>query len=79
MENGALFEVKQQLNKGYAATDPGLKTIGYQELIPHILGKYSIDRATELWKIHELQYAKRQKTYLKKLSSLVQNTKDIVY
>lgn len=66
LNQGALGEVQQLLSEGYTKNDPGLNAIGYRELISHIHGSLSLDEAKELWTTHEVQYAKRQKTYFKK-------------
>lgn len=66
IEQGAVLEVKGLLDKGYKASDPGMKTIGYQELIKYIKGDIGYDQAIEEWTNHEIQYAKRQYTFMKK-------------
>jgi len=66
LEQGALDEVQLLLKKGYKSLDPGLKTIGYQELIQYLQGKLTKDKAIEIWTNHEIQYAKRQLTFMKK-------------
>lgn len=63
---GALDEVRLLLNKGYLSTDPGLKTIGYSQLTDHLSGKISLKKAINTWIIREIQYAKRQYTFMKK-------------
>jgi tRNA dimethylallyltransferase len=67
LKQGALEEVKQLLSEGYTKNDPGLNAIGYSELISHLNGELSLDEVKELWTTHEVQYAKRQKTYFQKL------------
>lgn len=66
LKQGAIDEVKWLLKKGYEETDPGLKTIGYRELINYLKGKASREEAIENWINHEVQYAKRQYTFMKK-------------
>lgn len=66
IEQGAVDEVKRLLERGYKASDPGMKTIGYQELIKYIKGDINYDQAIEEWTNHEIQYAKRQYTFMKK-------------
>lgn len=67
LDEGAVDEVKKLLDKGYVPHDPGMKTIGYQQIIKYINKECSLKTAVEEWTTRELQYAKRQKTYLKKL------------
>ena len=66
LKQGAIEEVKSILKKGYKETDQGLKTIGYQELIMYLKGKISKEKAVIDWISHEVQYAKRQYTFMKK-------------
>lgn len=66
IKQGAIKEVEQLLKKGYTENDPGLKTIGYQQLIQYLNKKISLDQAITDWTNKEIQYAKRQLTYLNK-------------
>ena len=51
---------------GYTKKDPGLKTTGYQQLIGHLEGVLDIDTTIQQWINKEVQYAKRQYTFMKK-------------
>lgn len=66
MNDGALKEVKNLLKEGYTKDDPGLKAIGYEQLITYLNNETSLDEAKKQWITKEVQYAKRQKTYFKK-------------
>lgn len=66
LEQGAIEETKSLLDGGYTAFDPGLKTIGYQQIISYLKGCVSINDMKEVWITKEIQYAKRQATFLKK-------------
>ncbi len=68
---GAIEEVKSLLKKGYDRNDPGLKTIGYQQMIDYIDGTISLDDAKTDWIYKEIQYAKRQLTFMKKDLNIV--------
>lgn len=72
LSKGAIEEVKALLKNRYNADDPGLQTIGYQEIIQHLEGKISKEKAAELWSTSEVQYAKRQLTFM-------QQNKDITW
>lgn len=63
---GAVDEVRTLLKKGYTPEDPGLKTIGYQQLIRYVRGELSKHEAVNEWMSREIQYAKRQLTFMKK-------------
>jgi tRNA dimethylallyltransferase len=63
---GAIEEVKQILNQGFEPTDPGLNAIGYRQIILYLKGKITKDEAIEEWIKAEVQYAKRQYTFMKK-------------
>jgi len=66
LKNGAIDEVKNILKMGYKSTDPGLKTIGYQQIIKYLNNELTKEKAIEDWINKEVQYAKRQLTFMKK-------------
>jgi tRNA dimethylallyltransferase len=66
IKTGAKEEVEKILAQGYTSISPGLKTPGYQEIIQHLEGKLTWEQAVEKWIRSEVQYAKRQKTFMKK-------------
>lgn len=66
IQNGAIQEVEQLLKQGYKQTDPGLRTIGYQQIIKYLKKEYSKTQAIKEWITKENQYAKRQYTFMKK-------------
>jgi tRNA dimethylallyltransferase len=63
---GALAETQALLANGFSATDPGLNSLGYKELIAYIKGECSETVMKERWMYDELHYAKRQYTFMKK-------------
>ena len=66
LKQGAINEVKKILNMGYKKTDPGLKTIGYKQIIDYLEKNISKEEAIKQWVIAEIHYAKRQYTFMKK-------------
>lgn len=70
LEMGALDEVKSLLKKGFSINDPGLKTIGYPQLIAYLKGVIRLKDAKTDWVNKEVQYAKRQLTFMKKDSNI---------
>jgi len=66
LKNGAIEEVKKLLKMGYKETDPGLKTIGYQQIIKYLNKELTKQNAIDDWVNKEVQYAKRQLTFMKK-------------
>lgn len=66
LNNGAIEEVKSLLKRGYTATDPGLKTIGYNQIIRYLNGEITKQEAINEWILRETQYSKRQYTFMKK-------------
>ncbi len=66
LEQGAVEELKKLLKKGYKLKDPGLKTNGCQEIADFIKGKITREVLIDKWVTIELQYAKRQYTFMKK-------------
>lgn len=65
IKQGALDEVRHLLKMGYVKTNPGLQTIGYEQLISHLEGTLSLEEAVQDWINKEVQYAKRQYTFMK--------------
>lgn len=63
---GGIDEVMTLLKKGYTEKSPGLQTIGYQQLIQYVKGNLTKEKAIEEWITKEIQYAKRQYTFMKK-------------
>ena len=51
---------------GYKQSDPGMKTIGYQQIIKYLNKEITEQEAIEDWVNKEVQYAKRQLTFMKK-------------
>ncbi|MBI3366283.1 tRNA (adenosine(37)-N6)-dimethylallyltransferase MiaA [Candidatus Roizmanbacteria bacterium] len=76
LKNGAVDEVKKLLKMGYKESDPGIKTIGYQQIIKYIKNFMSLKEAREEWITKELQYAKRQYTFMKKDPNIIWNQID---
>jgi tRNA dimethylallyltransferase len=68
---GALAEVEILLSMGYQEADPGLQTIGYQQLLKHSRGECSLKEVVKEWETKEMQYAKRQLTFMKKNPQIV--------
>ena len=66
LKNGAIEETKKLLKMGYKESDPGLKTIGYQQIIKYLNKQMTEKQAIEDWINKEVQYAKRQLTFMKK-------------
>lgn len=64
LTNGAIDEVKHILET-YSKNDPGLKTIGYAQIISYLDGNISADTMKTEWITKEIQYAKRQLTFMK--------------
>lgn len=77
LANGAIQEVEQLLQNGYTAQDPGLLTIGYQQIIAFLNGSISREEAIQDWKNKEIQYAKRQLTFMKKDTHMVWQTPNL--
>lgn len=63
MKAGLLEEVRSLLP---FKTNNALQTVGYTELIDHLEGRCTLEKAVEQIKIHTRQYAKRQMTWFKR-------------
>jgi len=66
LAEGALEEVISLLKEGYKKDDYGLRTIGYQQLIPVIFKEKDLSEAISEWIASEVSYAKRQYKFMKK-------------
>lgn len=71
VEAGAVGEVKSLLKQGYSFDDPGLNTIGYKQLRGYLEGSISLNEAIEVWIKDEVDYARRQLVFLKKIEEAV--------
>lgn len=63
---GWLGEVKALLAQGHDPACPGLKTIGYPELVAHLHGELPLETARLAIEAQTRQYAKRQLTWLRR-------------
>ena len=66
LKNGAIEEVTGLLKRGYINTDPGLNTIGYIQVIDYLKNISRQEDLVHEWVTKEMQYAKRQLTFMKK-------------
>lgn len=66
IEKGLIDEVKNILNLGYDKNLNSLNTVGYKEIIKHLDGEITLERAIELIKRNTRHYAKRQMTWFRK-------------
>jgi tRNA dimethylallyltransferase len=64
---GLLEEVKGLLARGYGATDPGLRGIGYREFLQMREGCQTLSEVREAVQRNSRRYAKRQITFFKSL------------
>lgn len=65
IDQGFVGEVRSLVTR-WGAGAPGLRIIGYKEMIAHLEGRISLEEAVGLIKIHTHQYAKRQRTWFGK-------------
>ena len=65
LKQGAIEEVEVLLQLGYNENDPGLKTIGYKSIIKYLQNTITKEDAINEWITNEIQYAKRQLTFMK--------------
>jgi tRNA dimethylallyltransferase len=65
IRDGALDEVRANLPK-WDATKPAARAIGARELVAHLRGQMSLDAAITAAKLASRQYAKRQRTWLRR-------------
>lgn len=65
IEKGLVEEVKEIIKK-YPSSPPGLKSIGYQEIVSYLQKEISLEEAISLIKRNTYQYARRQMTWFKR-------------
>lgn len=68
---GAVQETRELFNRGFTKTDAGLQTIGYKQIIQYLEETISQEEMMQLWITAEVQYAKRQYTFMKKDTHIV--------
>ncbi|ACC98665.1 tRNA delta(2)-isopentenylpyrophosphate transferase [Elusimicrobium minutum Pei191] len=70
MFGGMLKETQDMLAKGYTRNSPGLRSLGYAEVIDFIEGKKTKPEALERIVILTRQYAKRQRTWFARYKNM---------
>ena len=70
MDKGLLDEVKQLKKMGYNKDHPGMKGIGYKEILEHLEGSISLDEAVHQVKKNSRRYAKRQFTWFNRMEGV---------
>ncbi len=66
IEQGLVEETKNILSMGYPKELNSLNTVGYKEIIAHLEGEITLERAVELIKRNTRRFAKRQMTWFRK-------------
>ncbi|HUI71971.1 MAG TPA: tRNA (adenosine(37)-N6)-dimethylallyltransferase MiaA [Spirochaetia bacterium] len=67
---GLVDEVKNLLSLGYGPDDPGMRGIGYREILQMRTGCQSLTGARELIKRNSRRYAKRQLTFFRSVEGV---------
>ena len=66
LENGAIEETELLIQKlGYTYKDPGMKTLGYSDIISFLQHKISREELIKSWTLKEVNYAQRQLVFMK--------------
>ncbi len=65
-EEGLVDEVRRLLARGLAGNEKPFESLGYKEVLAHLRGEVSLDRAMEATEIETRQYAKRQLTWFRR-------------
>lgn len=63
IDDGLVEEVRSLLSQGFDKNLNSLNTVGYKEIISHLEGEITLERAIELIKRNTRHYAKRQLTW----------------
>lgn len=67
LEQGLVSEVKTLVSKGFGPDAPGMKTVGYQEMLSYLLGNCDLPSALAEIKLNTRHFAKRQLTWFRKM------------
>jgi tRNA dimethylallyltransferase len=71
IKQGAIEEIKKLLKEGYNFDDPGLNTIGYKQLKDYFQKRTNLEKAIDSWIKAEVDYARRQLVFLRKIKNTV--------
>lgn len=71
IKNGAVEETKELLKCGYSINSPGMNAIGYSQIISFLDNKISKQKMIDEWIVREIQYAKRQYTFMKQNNEII--------
>ena len=66
LDDGLIAEVKGLLDSGVPADAQAMKAIGYKEIVPHLNGEWTLDKAVYELKKGTRHYAKRQLTWMRR-------------
>ncbi len=72
LEQGLIDEVKMLLNMGYLPTLKSMQSIGYRHILDFMDGRFSYEETVRLFKRDTRRYAKRQITWFKSESDMIQ-------
>jgi len=75
IERGAISEVKVLMERNIDSNLPVMKSIGVPEIMAYLRHEISLEEAITSAKRQTMRYAKRQKTFLKKLKANYENRK----
>lgn len=70
LDQGAIEEIKTLLRQRYSFDDPGLQTLGYTQLRGYFEDNASLESTVAHWVQAEVNYAKRQIVFLKKMKGV---------
>jgi tRNA dimethylallyltransferase len=65
LRRGLIDEVRNYLELGYPRDNPAVRALGYSEIIAHVEGRLSLQKALEAMRQKSRNYAKRQLTWFR--------------
>lgn len=71
IEQGLIEEVKKLLNLGYSKNLVAFQGLGYKEIIRYLEGEYDLNEAIRILKRDTRRYAKRQLTWFRRYSDII--------
>ena len=70
IQAGLVDEVRSLLAEPIPLSDTARKAVGYAEIIKHLQGEFSLEHAIETIKINTRQFAKSQRTWLRRFRDI---------
>jgi tRNA dimethylallyltransferase len=68
---GLVAEVRSLMESGVPESAPAMSSLGYRQMVPHILGELSLEQAIERIRLDTHRYVRHQETWLRRNARLI--------